>query len=80
MPLTEKTPKPLLKINEISLLENTINLIKALEIRERVESILGDKFQGSSINNDMGNKTILPHIKISTSFSFNNNVLTGNKN
>ena len=28
MPLTEKTPKPLLKINEISLLENTINLIK----------------------------------------------------
>ena len=23
MPLTEKTPKPLLKINEISLLENT---------------------------------------------------------
>ena len=28
MPLTEKTPKPLLKINGISLLENTINLIK----------------------------------------------------
>jgi len=33
MPLTEKTPKPLLKINEISLLENTINLIKELEIK-----------------------------------------------
>ena len=33
MPLTEKTPKPLLKINEISLLENTINLIKVLEIK-----------------------------------------------
>ena len=32
MPLTEKTPKPLLKINEISLLENTINLIKVLEL------------------------------------------------
>ena len=28
MPLTEKTPKPLLKINDTSLLENTINLIK----------------------------------------------------
>ena len=32
MPLTEKTPKPLLKINEISLLENTINLIKVLAV------------------------------------------------
>ena len=33
MPLTEKIPKPLLKINETSLLENTINLIKVLEIK-----------------------------------------------
>ena len=33
MPLTEKTPKPLLRINDTSLLENTINLIKVLEIK-----------------------------------------------
>ncbi|MDC3162679.1 sugar phosphate nucleotidyltransferase, partial [Candidatus Pelagibacter sp.] len=33
MPLTKETPKPLLKINHISLLENTINLIKELEIK-----------------------------------------------
>ena len=33
MPLTNETPKPLLKINHISLLENTINLIKKLEIK-----------------------------------------------
>ena len=33
MPLTKKIPKPLLKINKISLLENTINLIKVLKIK-----------------------------------------------
>ena len=33
-PLTLKTPKPLLKINNITLLENTIELIKNLEIQK----------------------------------------------
>ena len=30
-PLTSKTPKPLLKINKITLLERTLNIIKQLE-------------------------------------------------
>ena len=33
-PLTLNEPKPLLKINEISLLENCINLIKSLGIKQ----------------------------------------------
>ena len=33
-PLTLKIPKPLLKINNITLLENTIELIKNLEIKK----------------------------------------------
>ena len=33
-PLTLKTPKPLLKLNEITLLENTINLITKLGIKK----------------------------------------------
>jgi Nucleoside-diphosphate-sugar pyrophosphorylase involved in lipopolysaccharide biosynthesis/translation initiation factor 2B, gamma/epsilon subunits (eIF-2Bgamma/eIF-2Bepsilon) len=33
-PLTLKTPKPLLKINEVTLLENTINLITKLGIKK----------------------------------------------
>ena len=33
-PLTLKTPKPLLKINNLTLLENTINLIKNLDINK----------------------------------------------
>ena len=32
-PLTIKTPKPLLEINNLTLLENTINLIKNLNIK-----------------------------------------------
>ena len=32
-PLTLKIPKPLLKLNEITLLENTINLITKLGIK-----------------------------------------------
>ena len=32
-PLTLKTPKPLLKVNDITLLENTINLIVKLGIK-----------------------------------------------
>jgi MurNAc alpha-1-phosphate uridylyltransferase len=33
-PLTLEEPKPLLKVNEITLLENCINLIKSLEIKK----------------------------------------------
>ena len=32
-PLTSKTPKPLLKIKKITLLERTLNIIKQLEIK-----------------------------------------------
>ena len=33
-PLTLKNPKPLLKLNNLTLLENTINLIKKLDIND----------------------------------------------
>ncbi|SVC83335.1 uncharacterized protein METZ01_LOCUS336189, partial [marine metagenome] len=33
-PLTLKTPKPLLKLNDLTLLENTINLIIKLDIKK----------------------------------------------
>ena len=33
-PLTLNTPKPLLEINNLTLLENTINLIKDLDIKK----------------------------------------------
>ena len=33
-PLTLKIPKPLLEINDLTLLENTINLIKDLNIKK----------------------------------------------
>ena len=33
-PLTFKTPKPLLKLNDVTLLENTINLIIKLNIKK----------------------------------------------
>ena len=33
-PLTLDIPKPLLKINEITLLENTINLLQDLEVKK----------------------------------------------
>ena len=52
-PLTLKTPKPLLEINEITLLENCINLINSLGIRkilintfylsEKIEEFIKDK-------------------------------------
>ena len=52
-PITLKTPKPLLKINEITLLENCINLIHSLGINkilvntfylsEKIEQFLKDK-------------------------------------
>ena len=34
MPLTESTPKPLLKVNKISLLENSLNLVSELGIKQ----------------------------------------------
>ena len=56
MPLTEKTPKPLLKINEISLLENTINLIKVLEIKSlKINTFyLSNKIKDFISSNDFG--------------------------
>ena len=52
-PITLRTPKPLLRINEITLLENCINLIHSLEIdkilintfylSEKIEQFLKDK-------------------------------------
>ena len=33
-PLTLKTPKPLLKLNDLTLLENTINLIIKLDVKK----------------------------------------------
>ena len=56
MPLTEKTPKPLLKINEISLLENTINLIKVLEIKSlKINTFyLSDKIKDFIFSNNFG--------------------------
>ena len=56
MPLTEKTPKPLLKINEISLLENTINLIKALKIKSlKINTFyLSDKIKDFIFSNNFG--------------------------
>ena len=56
MPLTEKTPKPLLKIKEISLLENTINLIKVLEIKSlKINTFyLSDKIKDFIFSNNFG--------------------------
>ncbi len=56
MPFTEKTPKPLLKINEISLLENTINLIKLLEIKSlKINTFyLSDKIKDFIFSNNFG--------------------------
>ena len=41
-PLTLNTPKPLLEINNLTLLENTINLIQNLGIK-KIAKILTDK-------------------------------------
>ena len=56
MPLTEKTPKPLLKINEISLLENTINLVKVLEIKSlKINTFyLSEKIKDFIFSNNFG--------------------------
>ena len=59
-PLTLKTPKPLLKVNDISLLENTINLINHLGIqnilintyylKEQIEEFINKKNFNCKIN------------------------------
>ena len=59
-PITLTTPKPLLKINETTLLENCINLIHSLGINkilintfylsEEIEEFLKDKKFNSEIN------------------------------
>ena len=59
-PLTLTDPKPLLKINEITLLENCINLIQSLEIekviintfylKEKIESFINEKKFNLDIN------------------------------
>ena len=56
MPLTENIPKPLLKINDISLLENTINLIKVLEIKSlKINTFyLSDKIKDFIFSNNFG--------------------------
>ena len=56
MPLTKDTPKPLLKINDISLLENTINLIKKLEIKFlKINTFyLSNKIKDFISSNDFG--------------------------
>tara|TARA_B100000674_G_scaffold242394_1_gene199445 strand:- start:252 stop:953 length:702 start_codon:yes stop_codon:yes gene_type:complete len=56
MPLTEEIPKPLLKINETILLENTIKLIKKLEIKSiKINTFyLGDKIKDFIFSNDFG--------------------------
>ena len=56
MPLTEKTPKPLLKINDTSLLENTINLIKVLKIKSlKINTFyLSEKIKDFIFSNNFG--------------------------
>ena len=56
MPLTKDIPKPLLKINDISLLENTINLIKKLEIKFlKINTFyLSNKIKDFISSNDFG--------------------------
>ena len=59
-PLTLKTPKPLLKVNDISLLENTINLINDFGIKnilintyylkEQIEEFINKKNFNCKIN------------------------------
>ena len=51
-PLTLKEPKPLLKINDITLLENCINLIESLEIKKVIVNtfFLKEKIENFFIN------------------------------
>ena len=48
-PLTLEQPKPLLKLNNITLLENTINLIKELGIKKNFIKYLPSKKQNKKL-------------------------------
>ena len=54
MPLTESTPKPLLKVNKISLLENSLNLLSELGIKKVLINTyhLGDKIKNFISDNN----------------------------
>ena len=54
MPLTESTPKPLLKVNKISLLENSLNLLSELGIKKVLINTyhLGDKIKNFISHNN----------------------------
>ena len=60
-PLTDKTPKPLLKINNITLLENTLDLIKSLGIKK---VLLNTFYLNKQIENFISNKRFGLNIKI----------------
>ena len=54
MPLTESTPKPLLKVNKITLLENSLNLLSELGIKKVLINTyhLGDKIKNFISDNN----------------------------
>ena len=60
-PLTLKEPKPLLKINEITLLENCINLIESLGIKK---VILNTFYLNEKIENFLNKKKFNLEIKV----------------
>jgi len=60
-PLTLDTPKPLIKLNNISVLENCINLIESLEINE---IILNTFYLKDQIHHFMNNKNFKSKITI----------------
>ena len=60
-PLTDKTPKPLLKINNITLLENTLDLIKSLGIKK---VLLNTFYLNKQIEDFISNKRFGLNIKI----------------
>ena len=60
-PLTDKTPKPLLKINNITLLENTLDIIKSLGIKK---VLLNTFYLNKQIEDFISNKRFGLNIKI----------------
>jgi len=60
-PLTLKTPKPLLKLNNISLLENTINLINDFGIKN---ILINTFYLGEKIKNFIENKNYPLNIEV----------------
>tara|TARA_B100001093_G_scaffold384759_1_gene370506 strand:- start:1399 stop:2088 length:690 start_codon:yes stop_codon:yes gene_type:complete len=60
-PLTLKTPKPLLKINQLTILENCINLIESLEI-EKI--IINTYYLKDQINDFIRKKKFKSNIQI----------------